>query len=281
MYAVEAECVRLHDALVRALFAEPQTFYAALQVMPQFVSTAGLNAESPVTRDLFAQLVGEYANAIPDLHRHLYLFDCRALVSAIQECTKEVSILTGEFYRILNLETFFAGYAPAGDDTRYTSSPITTKLTATLGFIYIRLHSLLDYVTKLAHEAEHLRTDFTSYPKLASANILFGAAKHLAIHGRAGSVFESCDEIDEIETVRNRLIHDGMLDDMPKAYEVWKAGQVTERFVLLPDRTGRSFDSFKARRLFYGGDDKINMRLHILVRSFHKKMAETLRGILA
>jgi hypothetical protein len=51
------------------------------------------------------------------------------------------------------------------------TSPVVTSLTATLNIIYIRLHSLLDYTTKLVHEIEHLRADFSSYPKLSSSNI--------------------------------------------------------------------------------------------------------------
>lgn len=92
-----------------------------------------------------------------------------------------------------------------------------------------------------------------TYPKLASAKILFGDRKRLAIDDLPHSLFEECDEI---ETMRNRLIHDGLLDDMPNAFEVWTAGAVTECFLLLPDRTGRRLDRYKGRSLFYGRETR-------------------------
>jgi hypothetical protein len=276
---VEAECVALHDGFARALFGDIAPYHALLPHIPQFVLLAGLNSEAAVTRSLFETWVRDGRARVPELHRLLYLYDCRTLVAAIQECTKEVGVLTGEFYRLLNLEPFFPGYRPDVDDIRFSTSPVVTLLFATLGFLYIRLHSLLDYATKLAHEVEHLKSGFDSYPKLASAKILFGDRKRLAIDHLPSSLFEACDEIDEIETLRNRLIHDGLLDDMPKAYEVWTAGVVTERFVLLPDRTGRRLDRYKGRSLFFGGEDKINLRLPTLIATFNARMVVTLKDI--
>lgn len=276
---VEAECVGLHDCFAAALFGEIDRYYTLLPHVPQFVALAGLNSEAAVTRDLFETWVKDGLGRVPELHRLLYLYDCRTLVAAIQECTKEVGILTGEFYRLLNLEPFFEGFRPKADDVRYSTSPVVTLLTATLGFIYIRLHSLLDYIAKLAHEAEHLHENFDTYPKLTSAKILFGDRKRLAIDHLPHSLFEKCDEIDEIETLRNRLIHDGLLDDMPKAYEVWNAGAVTERFLLMPDRTGRRLDRYKGRSLFYGREDKVNLRLPKLITTFNARMVVTLKDI--
>ncbi len=141
------------------------------------------------------------------------------------------------------------------------------------------MHSLLDYLTKLAREVESLRTDFATYPKLASSNVLFGDKHKLRIGNHAGTLFETCDEVAEVERIRNLLIHDGLLDDMPKAYEVIKKGVAIERFVLMPDASGAQFERFKNRRLFYSREDKINLRLTGLVRAFQRRQIETLKAI--
>jgi hypothetical protein len=279
MLAVQEECVRLRDELAAKIFGDLSSYYANLPMLPRFVLEAGLNSESPLPCSIFEQWVTTLRDKIPELNRYLYLFDCRMLVSSIQECSKEVSQLTGEFYRALNFDPFFPNVPSDKDDVRWTSSPTTTHLIAVLGFIYIRMHSLLDYQAKLAREVEQLRTDFRTYPRLASANFVFGDRRRLRINGAAGSLFEDSDEVDEIEVVRNRLIHEGLLDDMPKAYEVFKAGKAVERFVLMPDRSGRRFESFKGRRLFYSREDKINLRLASLVRGFHARQLTTLKGI--
>jgi len=283
LYAVEMECVELHQDLPRKIFGGLDPYWKMSPFVPPLLSQAGLNSEAAIGRDDFEKVLIKLAG-FPELNRFLYLYDCRVLVSAIQECTKEVSQLTGEFYRILNLEPFFTPGIPVDDGTRWSTSPTVTMLFSTLGFLFIRLHSLLDYLAKLACEVEHLPTDFKKYPKLASSNFLFGDCKklkRLKLDKIAGTLFEPCDEVAEVELIRNLLIHDGLLDDMPKAYEVISGGKVVERFVLMPDRKDGQFERFKNRRRFYGREDKINLRLITLVRAFQTRQVETLKAIRA
>jgi hypothetical protein len=148
-----------------------------------------------------------------------------------------------------------------------------------MGFLFIRMHSLLDYIGKLTCEVERMPTDFSRYPKLASSKFMFSDSKHLRVGKSAGTLFEKCDEVTEIELVRNLLIHDGLLDDMPKAYEVIAGGKVTERFILMPDRKDGRFERYKNRHRFYGREDKINLRLLDLVRGFQARQVMTLAAI--
>lgn len=278
LYPVERQCVLLHEDLADKLFGGLENYYALLRGVPDFVSMAGLNSDSPIGRDQFERLLQACAE-VPELNRFLYLYDCRVLVSAIQECNKEVSSLTGEFYRILNLDPFFTPETQLPDGTRWSTSPAVTTLHATLGFLFIRMHSLLDYLAKLAKEAESLKSEFAVYPKLACWNFTFGDAKYLGMYPLPDSVFEPCEEVSEVELVRNRLVHDGLLDDMPKAYEVRENGVAKERFVLMPDQRDGQFEKFKNRRLFYGREDRVNLRLAELVRSFQARCEVTLKGI--
>jgi len=105
LYDVEAECTRLHDALAASIFGNLDYYYALLSMAPSFLSEAGSNSESAPTGDQFEQIL-QQLSSYPELNRFLYLYDVRSLVAAVQESTKEVSQLTGEFYRILNLEPF-------------------------------------------------------------------------------------------------------------------------------------------------------------------------------
>ena len=278
LYEVEDQCVCLHDDLAHSIFGNLKHYYALLPLAPSFLSEAGLNSESTVSREEFEKLLQKLAG-FPELNRFLYLYDCRKLVSAIQECTKEVSQLTGEFYRILNCESFFTPGVPLEDGTRWSTSPAVTNLIATLGFIFIRMHSLLDYVAKLAREIENLRTDFKSYPRLSSSGFLFGDRRRLRVNKSPGSLFEPCDEVSEIELIRNLVIHDGLLDDLPKAYEVIESGNTVERYVLMPDRKNGQFERFNNRHLFYRREDKINLRLAGLVRAFQARESESLRRV--
>jgi len=278
LYAVEEQCVALHQDLAAKIFGDIRCYHALRSIAPPLLDQAGLNSEAAIGREDFEKALVKLA-AFPELNRFLYLYDSRVLVSAIQECTKEVSQLTGEFFRIFNLEPFFTPGILLEDGTRWSTSPAVTMLFSTLGFLFIRLHSLLDYVAKLACEIQRMPSDFSKYPKLASSNFLFGDRKRLKLNKVPDTLFEPCDEVTEVEVIRNLLIHDGLLDDMPKAYEVIEGGQTIERFVLMPDRKNGQFERFKNRHRFYGREDKINLRLTTLVRGFQARQVETLTAI--
>ncbi len=274
---VEAVCVRLHQDFRRAIM-KGVAYEQLLMMLPQFVSIAGHNSEAPLSKALFEQFLAEYAG-FPEINRFLYLYDCQRLVSSIQECTKEVVQIQGEFFQVFNMESFFYPLMKHEDGTRYSTSPIVTKLFAYLSFIFIRLHSLLDYTVKVAMEAENLRSDFKTYPKMSSLSLQYGDRKRVSFNGAVGTLFEGNDFLMTVETLRNHIIHDGLLDDMPKAYEVIKDGVAIEKFVLMPDMTNGRFDRSRNRNLFYGGEDRINLRLPDLVREFMNREVATLLSV--
>jgi hypothetical protein len=277
---VEAECVRLHDAFAAVIFGSLTGYHQILRSAPDFVSTAGLTSECNVSRTEFERLVRQ-SDTPAEVNKLLYLADCHKLVTSVQECTKEVLYLQGEFYRALNLDPLFFPPVEDPDGIRWMTSPVVTNIHATLGFLFVRLHSLLDYTTKLAFEAENLRSEFASYPRLASSKILFGDRKRVAINKAQGTLFEASAVVTEIELYRNQIIHDGLLDDMPKVYKVVESGITIEKFVLLPDRGAQGhFEKFRNRYLFYSNEDRINLRLPELIAEFQQRQITTLKQIL-
>lgn len=279
-YEIDALCVNIHDALADRIFDGIEKYYKFLHVAPDFLSTAGMNSESLVSKETFILFTDKLKDDT-DINKGLYLFDCRKIVSSIQECCKEVLQLQGEFYYTLNFEPLFFPNIKEEDGTRYVSSPIVTKLFALLSFIYIRMYSLLDYITKLAIEIENLKKQFSSYNKLTSKNSQYGDKKKTRFNNYEGTLFEQCSFINEIETVRNHVIHDGLLDDMPKAYKVILNGECIEKYLLFPDQTsGGRFESYKSRNLFYSGDTKINQLLPEITSQFQKRFLVTLKELL-
>ena len=76
------------------------------------------------------------------------------------------------------------------------------------------------------------------------------------------------------------MIHDGLLDEMPKVYRVISNGKCVEKFLLFPDQDedGR-FMTYKNRNLFYYNENKINYRLPNIVQEFQKRLLLTLEMI--
>lgn len=277
-YDVENVCVQLHEALRRAIMQDAP-YNNLLPVIPPLVYLSGLNSESNLSKVNFEKFIRLTAD-FPEINRFLYLYDAQKLVSAIQECQKELIQIAGEFYRTLNTEPLFYPPFKQDDGIRYNTSPTVTKLFAFLTFIFVRMHSLLDYSVKLALEAEGLPKDFSEYPKLRSSSAQFGNRKKVSFNKLPGSLFEDCEFITWIETLRNHLIHDGLLDDMPKAYEHIVNGVAVEKFLLLPDMTLGRFDRYGNRNLFFSREDKINQRLPDVLNEFQQRLIVTLKAIL-
>jgi len=275
---LENVCVQLHDSLRRAIM-EGAPYNELLPTLPQFAYLSGLNSESTLSKIDFEKFI-RLSEDVPEINRFLFLYDAQKLVSAIQECLKELIQMVGEFYLTLNTAALFYPPIQQDDGIRYNTSPNVTKLFALLTFVFVRMHSLLDYSVKLALEAEGLPKDFTKYPKMRSSNEQFGSRKKVSFNKLAGSLFEDCEFITLIETLRNHLIHDGLLDDMPKAYEQIENGVAVEKFLLFPDTTVGRFDRFGNRSLFFSREDKINQRLPEMLKEFQKRLKVTLESIL-
>lgn len=273
-YEVEDICIHIHDALRRAVI-EDDPYNALLPAAPQFLHLSGLNSESTLSKvdfEKFLRLTADF----PEINRFLFLYDTQKLVASIQECLKELIQMVGEFYHTLNTEALFYPPIKQDDGIRYNTSPTVTKLFALLTFVFVRMHSLLDFMVKLALEADRIPTDFTKYPKLRSSSEQFGSRKKVSFNKHPGSLFEDCEFITFVETLRNHLIHDGLLDDIPKAYERIENGVAVERFLLLPDMTAGRFDRFGNRNLFFSREDKINERLPEILAEFQTRLIVTL-----
>ena len=278
MYKVENVCIQLHEALRRAIIQDV-SYNELLPMVPEFACLSGLNSESTLSKVNFEKAVRRYSD-FPEINRFLFLYDVQKLISSIQECEMELIQITGEFYRTLNTEALFYPPISQDDGVRYNKSPVVTKLFAFLTFIFVRMHSLMDYTVKLALEAEELPKDFFKYPKMRSLSEQFGSRKKVSFNKLAGSLFEDCEFITLIETLRNHLTHDGLLDDLPKAYERIENGVAVEKFLLFPDMTAGRFDRFGNRNLFFSREDKINERLPEILEEFQARLQVTLESIL-
>jgi hypothetical protein len=246
--------------------------------LPMFVVNAGLNSEAPISRDLFGELLS-LPFEIPERNRFLYLYDCERLTWSVRQCIEEIQEILGAFYAIFNTASLTGGPPLRPDGVVFSRSPKVTQLFANLSFIFIRLHSLLDYCVKLAIEAATLQTSSQNYKRMASRGRQFGNRKNVTWNGSQGTLFEDCELVRTVETLRNHIVHDGLLDALPKVYERYSEGALVERFILFPDMTDGRLDSFVNRNLFYGREDKINLRLPTLISEFWDRLAETLRMI--
>lgn len=104
----------------------------------------------------------------------VYLYDCERLTWSVRQCVEEIQEILAAFYAVFNAASLTGGPPLKSDGVVFSRSPKVTQLFANLSFIFIRLHSLLDYCVKLAIEAAGPPAAFQKHTRMASRGRQFG-----------------------------------------------------------------------------------------------------------
>lgn len=215
---------------------------------------------------------------IPNIYRHLYLVDCQFLVGTIQNLLSGMDDAFANYYvRISEI----GNDIPVSDEdsTIYQISPAVSAISSLLESYFTKAYSILDMFSKIAYEFEHPMRDFSTYKKMKSAKVLWGEKKNLAINKMAGSVFEECEVIESIETLRNEVVHNGSWELNPKAFLVIKDNTITERYMLFPDMAEGYLSTVKNRRHFFWLNRKVNDVLPKIHMEFMFRVLKTVETI--
>lgn len=257
-YYLDGELVSLYDKMKDLLFEDTEKYYAELSSLPIFVQRAGQDSDCDLTANDFNILIQEVeVSKMPSIYRHLYLVDCQFLVGTIQNLLSGMDDAFINYYvRISEIGNNILGIDE--DSTIYHISPAVSAISSLLESYFTKAYSILDMFSKIAYEFEHPMQDFSTYKKLKSAKILWGEKKNLKINKMVGSIFEECEVIESIETLRNEVVHNGSWELNPKAFLVIKDNTIMERYMLFPDMVEGHLSTVKNRRHFFGLNRKVN-----------------------
>jgi hypothetical protein len=278
---IESMCFELRILLAVKLFGSVQEYYRILEhpIFP-LVAQAGIDADVKVSKEEFAEFVLQYDDK-ETLYKMLYFFDIDNVIGTLQNCMVETKFAVGEFYKQLNINSFFVieNRFSFEDGVQYSSRGIVTNITSLVNRIFICLYSMLDFITKIAHEVEELQTDFTSYPKLKSKETVLGYAKKTIFHEMENTLFERTDSRKMIEYLRNEIIHNASIDSLPKVYLRVEGNKIVEKFILLPDFSNGIIESYRNRKRFYKVDTKLNEILPDMINDYFTRLSFTLQQI--
>ena len=275
-YELDSELVTLYDKLRDTLFVSVDEYYKQCCSMPIFVQSAGQDSESSITASQFQELLKLSAlnnNLCIDLYRHLYLVDCQYLVGTIQ------NLLSGMEDAFINYFIKICGISSLAisnpDTTYFVMSQSVRNISSLLESYFTKAYSILDMFCKLAYELEYPMLDFSKYRKLKSAKLLWGDKKKLSVNRTAETIFERCDSISSIESLRNEVVHNGSWELNPKAFIVVQQGIEVERFMLFPDIKQGHLTTVKNRNHFFGNGVKVNDLLPEIHNQFLKRVLKT------
>lgn len=95
------------------------------------------------------------------------------------------------------------------DGTIMLLSETATRAAPMIETYFIKAYSILDILCKVCYEIQFIQEDFSSYKKIKSADILWGARKKLTINNTENTIFEKCEIISIIEAIHNEIVYNG------------------------------------------------------------------------
>lgn len=276
-YELDDELVSLYDKLRDTFFDDIDEYYKGLNNMPVFVQEAGQNSDCGLTADEFGKLIkDEKYQEITNFNKYLYLVDCQFLVGTIQNLLSGMEdAFVNYFIRISNVNTINS--TRNLNETVYEMSQNIGGISAGLENYFIKAYSILDMLCKLSFEIQNPQEDFSKYRKMKSADLLWGARKNLVINGYEKTLFQKCDLVSMIESMRNEVVHNGTWELNPKAYIRFENGKPVERFMLFPDISQGRLAAVKSRKHFFGYGTKVNDILPKIHIEYKNRLLNTIR----
>jgi len=276
-YELDDELVSLYDKLRDTFFNDIDEYYKGLSCLPAFVQEAGQNSDCGLTADVFSKWIqDEKCKRITNFNKYLYLVDCQFLVGTIQNLLRGMEdAFVNYFIKISNVNTINStGNLNA---IIYEMSQNIVSISAGLENYFIKAYSILDMLCKISFEIQNPQEDFSKYTKMKSADLLWGARKNLAINGSEKTLFQKCELVSMIESMRNEVVHNGTWELNPKVYIRFENGKLVERFMLFPDISQGRLATVKGRKHFFGYGTKVNdilPRIHI---EYKNRLLNTIR----
>lgn len=278
-YALDGELCILCDTFRDMIFENVDQYYSELDMLPIWVQDAGQSSDCSISADTFIHWIQD--SNIPNLHKHLYLVDCQFLVGTIQNLLCAMDDAFVRYYQIIattDKEENAKGLID-GDGTICVQSQSSIQASAMIETYFIKAYSILDIVCKICYEIQFKKEDFSTYRKIKSADVLWGARKELVVNGKENTVFENCDLIRIIEALRNELVHNGTWELRPKKFVRFEKGMIQERFMLFPDITQGHLSTVKSRKHFFATGTKVNDILPCIHAEFKNRLLKTIEMI--
>lgn len=276
---LEAAFQKIHTLFVEKLFGSRDQYDSILQGYDPAISQAGLDAEASESKEQWKEICKRNSNDV-QFNKVVYLWDCRNLIMSLQDRSIESKHLFTQFYKLLNTHSFLINdtqYLP--ESLQYASGPIVTEIFAVVTSLFVNLYSQLDFVTKIAHELQHLAQDFSTYPKLKREKVIFGKSKNLAINKVEGTLFKDSITIRMIRTLRSELVHNASFENNPKVYQYFENDTMTQKYILLPDMKNGYLVEEGNRKRFFSQNTMLNHILPDFIAAFWKRMLHTVNTL--
>lgn len=278
-YELENQLVDLYDVFRDVLFKDTEQYYKELDSLPIWIQGAGQDSDCKISSDEFNEWIQK--SDIPNLYKHLYLVDCQFLIGTVQNLLFAIEDSFINYYKTISAVQLDEDDKELADrnGTLVQILPDSIKASSYVETYFTKAYSILDIMCKICYEIQYVQTDFESYKKLKSAEVLRGKRNKLTINETRNTVFEKCDFIRQIEAIRNEIVHNGTWELNPKIFIRLNNYEEVERFMLFPDMEQGHLVTVKSRKHFFYGDKRVNDILPKIHSEFKCRLLNTLLEI--
>lgn len=269
------ELIFLYDKFVNLYFPDFESYDKGISKLPTGLLLGGQNSDIPITKEGFLNYVEWSFPCLGEsLYRHLYVEDCQYLISTVQDLLESVEYCFVQYYvQIAQIECPIF----CSEEVFTISSQKSMELVFFLETFFTKLYSILDLMAKLVYEFENLIECFSGITKLKSSDKTWGVRKHLGINNLVGTIFEDCEIIRQIESLRNEAVHNGAWEFRPRVFMIKEADRIVERYMIFPDFEEGRLATVKNRRHFFSEGTKVNDVLISIHNEFYQRLLSTLQ----
>ena len=275
LYDIEANCIDIYDAFTDKIFPDRDKYYDEMNSCPLLVYRWGLDSDFFSSKDEFNQFIQD--ENTETYFPHLFLADCHNLMGNLQNRINSTSIQLNNFLAHLEDVTV----TPLSEYGYFwATGECVVNVFAALHDLIITMYASFDLISKIAYQLENMPNDYNKYHKLKCKNILYGHKNRLKNIDFSDTIFESCEAVNKIESMRHDLIHNGTWEFQPKVHYKAEKGEVVDKWILQPDynESGR-FETVNNRNRFYSKENRINITIIPLIEEYWSRVNNTLINI--
>lgn len=267
------ECVLLYDIFEDHIFGK-MDYSLESSFIPLWTLEAGCDEESPLSKDNFETLRKTFDFQV--INKMLFFSDTNLLIAALQDRFAMIEESLDFFYRGMTY--------PMDENMKYDSAVRNSSSMDAIKFsnlysIFVYMCSAMDLITKIVAELETIDSiKYDNYPKMKSRNVLYNRNLPFLSKFTGKNIFTKNNVIDEIQEIRNRIVHNGGFGYRQWIYEGF-SDNVNVQFILLPDMENGRFVKSKNRANFYSQGRTANNYVIKYVHTFAEYFYTTIKQI--
>ena len=276
IHEINAKLVSLYDRFVSLYFSDLDTYYQENELLPIGLALGGQNSDIAISKDEFLNLASQCKTTFTNIYKHIYVGDCQYMVSTVQNLLQSVEYCFVQYY--IQIAKIDCPDLSFGKEIM-TYSNGTANLAFLLETFFTKLYSILDLMVKILYELENPINSFSVMKKLKSSEKLWGDRKQLSINNLAGTIFENCELLRQIESLRHEAVHNGTWEFRSKVFLRVADMKIVERYMLFPDFENGHLATAKNRRHFFSSETKVNDILVSIHHEFYQRLLATLQYV--